>query len=432
LNNGHDFVEQAFSKGAAAALVGETFPEGTASGSGPLCRVPDTLKALEKLGVYARQRTQARIIAVTGSYGKTSTKEALKHVLSAFGKTYATERSFNNHWGVPLSLARLPKEADYGIFEIGMNHSGEIGPLSKMVKPDVALITTVDPAHIGHFDSLDDIATAKAEIFQGLIFDGAAVINYDNFYFEYLNDMAFLGGAAQAFNFGAQPGADIRLLQTEASSEGLEVTASIQGRKVNYTLPAHGRHWAYNSLAIIGVILALDLEVEKAIKAFAGIQPVEGRGKHHKIAFGKGALHVIDESYNAGPVSMRCAIEVLGQLQPVEGGRRIAVLGDMLELGKATEDYHRELADILKANAVDLVFTSGANMQLLYQSLDSAMQGAHNDDVRNLAEIVRTRVQAGDIIMIKGSRGQRQLRGRMYAVVETLLAGTDAFSQTGV
>jgi UDP-N-acetylmuramoyl-tripeptide--D-alanyl-D-alanine ligase len=416
--DGHAFVADALSKGAAAAVVSHR-PEGVAEDA-PLLIVADPFAALQDLGRAARARTAARIVAITGSVGKTGTKEALRFVLSAQGLTHASEGSLNNHWGVPLSLSRLPREAAFGVFELGMNHAGEISPLSAMVRPHVAIITTVEAVHLEFFNSVDEIAAAKAEIFDGLTEDGVAVLNQDNIHFGFLTRQALARSVARVVGFGVSPGAWARLVTYRQINDGSQINAEIAGRPITYRLGLPGRHLALNSLAVLAAVSQLGGDVAAAAALFEELTPPKGRGARYDLTLPNGGHYtLIDESYNASPPAMRAAFTVLAGSEPGPDGRRIAVLGDMLELGPESGVIHRELAQDLVAAGIDLVFTSGTNMAHLASALPSAMQGGHAARAEELLlPLVEGGIRPGDVIMVKGSHGSR-----MGLIVEALLAG---------
>jgi UDP-N-acetylmuramoyl-tripeptide--D-alanyl-D-alanine ligase len=412
--DGHDFVAGALGAGAAAAMV-ERVPEG-APADAPLLVVGDTMEGLNALGRAARARTAARIAAVTGSVGKTGTKEALKQALAAQGPTAASASSFNNQWGVPLSLARMPAGSSYGVFEVGMNHPGEITPLSRLIRPDVAIITTVAPAHTEFFPSLAAVADAKAEIFAGMS-GGAAVLNRDNEFFGRLVAAARAAHVGEIVGFGADRRAEARLLSCRPGPEGSDVSADICGIRVDYRIGIAGRHHVINSLAVLAAVRALGADVRRAAAAMAALEPLAGRGRRHRIAVAGGALTVIDESYNANPASMRAAIETLATLAPGRNGRRIAVLGEMRELGASAAEQHAALGPLLRASGVDLVFAAGPALAPMFGALPETMRGAHEAASDSLAPLVARAVHAGDVVTIKGS-----LASRMRTVVDALLA----------
>lgn len=413
--DGHAFAADALGKGAAAAVVARV-PEGVAQDA-PLLIVDDPLEAMRQLGGAARDRTRARVIAVTGSVGKTGTKEALKMVLGRQSTTYANPGSLNNHWGVPLSLARLPADAAFGIFEMGMNHAGEISPLSALARPHVALITTIEPAHTEFFASVEEIADAKAEIFDGMNAAGTAVLNRDNRYFGRLAAAAEAAGVGNVVSFGADRRADVRLVEAAVEARGSEVTAAIDGETLSYRIGVAGRHWVINSLGILACVQAAGGDVVAAAHALADLEAPAGRGRTHRIVTSDGAIDVVDESYNASPAAMRAALEVLGRAEPGAGGRRLAVLGDMLELGAESAAQHAGLAGPLRDNRVDAVYTAGPEMAGLWEALPVRMRGGHAADSDALAPMVAAAVRGGDVVLVKGSAGSR-----MGRVVEALLA----------
>jgi UDP-N-acetylmuramoyl-tripeptide--D-alanyl-D-alanine ligase len=413
--DGHDFVADALATGAAAAVVSR-IPQGVTADA-PLLVVEDTLQALVDLGCAARARSKARVIGVTGSVGKTSVKEALNLVLSAQADTVASEGSLNNHWGVPLSLARLPRNAAFAIFEMGMNHAGEITPLSRMAAPDVAVVTTVEAVHKAHFPSVEAIADAKAEIFFGMRPGGAVVLNRDNPHYERLAAAARAAGAGRLVGFGRHADADVRLVRAHPGPEGSHVEAEWAGTSLDYDLSAPGSHWIMNSLCVLATVAASGANVPRAAAELRRIAPPKGRGRSHAIRVPGGVVHLIDDSYNASPVSMAASIEVLGRGMPGFAGRRIAVLGDMLELGSDSAALHAELAGLLRQHGVDLVFAAGPMMAHLFVALPSAMRGGYAGTSGALAPMVAAAVRPSDIVSVKGSAGSR-----MDVVVRTLKA----------
>ncbi|NYZ15716.1 UDP-N-acetylmuramoylalanyl-D-glutamyl-2,6-diaminopimelate--D-alanyl-D-alanine ligase [Azospirillum sp. RWY-5-1] len=418
--DGHGFVADALAKGAAAALVDHA-PDGLPAGAPLLLVSGDTLDALGALGQAARARAAARVIGVTGSVGKTGTKEALRHVLSGQAPTFATEGSLNNHWGVPLSLARLPAGAAYGVFELGMNHAGELGPLSRQVRPDVAVITTVEAAHLEFFASVEAIADAKAEIFEGVSPQGVAVLNRDNPHFGRLAKAAKAQGIGRVWSFGSQDGADARLVDCSLHATCSAVTAVIKGERLQYCLSLPGRHWVMNSLAVLLAAGAAGADLATAARALSSLQPVKGRGVRQRIQLspvrGAGAFSLVDESYNASPAAMTAAFEVLGKLDPGAGGRRVAVLGDMRELGARADQLHAALAEPLRKAGVDTVHCCGPHMRALYDKLPPAMRGHWTEASAELAPLVADAVHGGDVVLVKGSAGSR-----MALVVQALAA----------
>lgn len=413
--DGHAFVTDALSKGAAAAMV-DHIPEGVAQDA-PLLLVQDTQTGLEALALAARARTTAKIVAVTGSAGKTGSKEMLRTALARQARTHASEASYNNMWGVPLSLARLPQATEYGVFEIGMNHSGEITPLTKMVRPHAAIVTTVAPAHLGNFDSLTAIAEAKAEIFLGLEPGGAAIINQDNAFFELLSQRAQAAGAAEIIGFGSAPGAQARLIKAVHHADCSCVLAEICGQPLTYKIGLSGGHWVMNSLAVLSAVHVLGGDLALAALAMSELMPLAGRGRRHHLSIADGTYTLIDESYNANPASMQAALlNLSGQI--IDGrGRRIAVLGDMAELGQDSERYHRELAGALVDDRIQLAFTAGPQTQILHDTLPMNLRGHHAPDAEALIEPLYEALRPGDVVMVKGS-----FSSGMGKIVKALLA----------
>ena len=422
-HDGHDHVPAALAAGAAGAMVART-PANVPSDA-PLLTVSDTLHGLEALGRAARGRSRARVAAVTGSVGKTSTKEALRLALDAGGRprrpTHASVASFNNYIGVPLTLARMPGDAEFAVFEIGMNHAGEITPLAQMVRPHAAIVTTVEGVHTENFaDGIEGVAAAKAEIFDGFVAgESVAVLNRDNRFFDFLAEKARARGARRVVGFGADARADYRLAEFKAEPAASTVVAETGGRRLTYRIGAPGRHWAFNTLAVLAAVDALGVDIEAASAAFASIVAPKGRGQRHRLDISGGTYELIDDSYNASPVSMRASFEVLKAAVPGAGGRRIAVLGDMLELGPAAPELHAGLAEPLAAAGVDLVFTCGPNMRRLRDALPAARRGGHAPSSDALLPPLQAELRAGDVVVVKGSLGSR-----MGRIVDALLAAS--------
>jgi UDP-N-acetylmuramoyl-tripeptide--D-alanyl-D-alanine ligase len=417
--DGHDFVDAALKAGAGLAVVAEGKRDKLPKAA-PLLLVNDVLEALRDLARAARTRSAAKVIGVTGSVGKTGTKEALHLALSREAETHASAASYNNHWGVPLSLARCPQSARFAIFEMGMNHAGEIAPLAALVRPHVAIITAIEPVHLEYFPSLAAIADSKAEIFQGLEPGGAAVINRDSEHFARLKKHAQAAGVARVVSFGEHAKADARLIKCALQPESSTLQADIMGQDVTYKLGAPGRHLVINSLAVLAVVSLAGADLALAALALADLQPAAGRGSRMRLLLPDGAALVIDESYNANPASMRAALALLGQASPGPRGRRIAVLGDMLELGDQALALHRALVAPIVESAVDLVFCAGPAMQNLWQALPSERRGGYADDAKSLEPQVIEAVRGGDVIMVKGSYGSKmgplvQSLQRIYA-----------------
>jgi len=412
--DGHRFVKDAIGKGAVAALVSQKI-EGVDDEK--LLIVEDTLAGLEALGRAARERTKAKIIAITGSVGKTSTKELLATALTVNGQTHASVKSYNNHWGVPLSLARMHAGTDYAVFEVGMNHANEITPLTKMIRPNIAIITTIAPVHIENFDDgIDGVVKAKAEIFDGLQSDGIAILEKDNMHFDALSNAA-KDKNLKIYSFGEDDQANAQLENCLEAANGSRTKANILDEELEFGLQIAGRHMARNSLAVLLAVKLLDADVKKSIRAIASMQPVQGRGRRELLDIGQkdNPVTLIDESYNASPTAMQAAFKVMALIDPGRGGRRIAVLGDMLELGKDSDALHGDLALPLQAAGVDLVYTCGNKMKNLYDKIPQDRQGAHMENSRQLAEIVPDVLIPGDVVMVKGSLGSK-----MGLVVEAL------------
>jgi UDP-N-acetylmuramoyl-tripeptide--D-alanyl-D-alanine ligase len=418
-SDGHAYLARAFAAGASAAVVSRE-KASALSAAGPLIVVEDTLRALERLGVAARARTEAKIAAVTGSVGKSSAKDMLRVVLSRAGATHAAIASYNNHWGVPLTLARMPASSRYAVFEIGMNHAGEITPLVAMVRPSVALVTMIAPAHIEYLGSLEAIAAAKAEIFSGLPPGGDAVLNRDAPHFDLLERRAEAAGA-QITTFGAHRDSDARLVGFEADGGGVNVEARFDGRTIVFKLGAPGAHMAQNALGVLVVARALGLDLEESAKALSEFSPPKGRGERVVLSAPDGALTLIDESYNANPTSMRAALDLLGASAPASGGRRIAALGDMLELGADSAAMHVGLAEHLQRNNVDLLFCAGPMMRGLYEAAPAAMRALWRPNAADIQSTLVATLRAGDVIMVKGSNGSRM--GPIVAALKEKFSG---------
>jgi UDP-N-acetylmuramoyl-tripeptide--D-alanyl-D-alanine ligase len=403
--DGHDFVDAALKAGAGVAVVArakrDQFPA-----DAPLLLVDDVLEGLRDLARAARRRTQAKIIAVTGSVGKTGTKEALRLALSADGETHASAASYNNHWGVPLSLARCPADVKYAVFEIGMNHAGEITPLTQLVRPHVAIVTTVEAVHLEYFGSIEKIADAKAEIFTGVEPGGAAVINRDNSQYERLAAAAKAAGV-RVVSFGEHAAADTRLVRHALQSESSCVHASILGEDVTYKLGAPGKHLILNSLAVLTAASLAGADLALAALALQQLRAPTGRGARMTLKVSGGSALLIDESYNANPASMAAAIALLGQAAIGPKGRRIAVLGDMLELGDQGTTLHAALVKAIEAAKVDLVYCSGPLMHSLWQALPSGRRGGYAETAAQLEPVVLDSIHAGDAVMVKGSFGSK-------------------------
>ena len=400
-HDGHDFVGAALERRAAAAMVDCSAADMPAAA--PLLRVGDTLAGLTTLGRFARERSGARIVAVTGSVGKTGTKEALRIALGACGATFASPGSLNNHWGVPLSLARMPPDAAYGVFELGMNHPGEIAALTRLARPHIAVVTTVAPAHLGFFRSVEEIADAKAEIFLGLEPGGVAVLNRDNPHYARLAAAAAETGVAKIIGFGADPEAALRLCDCVLEPHGSTIEASVGGKVVRFRLNVPGRHWVMNALAVLGAAVAAGCDPRQAAEALAAFEAPPGRGRRHRLRWRGGTLTLIDESYNASPAAMLAALAVLATASPEAGGRRVAVLGDMLELGDTARRLHRELAEPLIAAEVDRVFLIGTEMAALDEVLPAVARGGFWPSAEAAIPALLRFLEPGDVVTVKGS-----------------------------
>ena len=400
--DGHEFVAQAFEKGAAAALVSKPV-EG-----GPSVVVADTLKALEALGAFARDRSpEVRRGAVTGSVGKTSVTQAIAAGLRLAGPSHNSVKSFNNHIGVPLTLARMPRGTERAVFEIGMNHAEEIRPLSKMVQPHAVCVTTVGPVHIENFpDGEAGVARAKAEIFDGLGPGGMAVINADNVWFEQMKQAALHVGA-RVMGFGSDETADARLLDFQPDLNGARVSARIWGHDYVFTLAQTGFHWGLNSLAVLLMLDALDVPMETGLQALSEFQPLAGRGEERRVRGEGGEFVLIDESYNANPMSLKATLASLAVRKPEDNGRRIVALTDMLELGPDAEALHAGRAEAIEQADVHLAFLAGPHMKALWDALPESRRGAWAPSAAELTPQVTEAVRPGDLVMVKGSNGSK-------------------------
>jgi UDP-N-acetylmuramoyl-tripeptide--D-alanyl-D-alanine ligase len=403
--DGHDYANVAVANGAGLLVVAEAKLPALGSISAPMIIVPDVLEGMEKLGRAARDRSSAKIIAVTGSVGKTTTKEMLRHVLSACGGVHYSPASFNNHWGVPLTLARLPENADYGVFEIGMNHADEIRPLVKMVRPHVAIVTTVAAAHLGNFRSLEEIAAAKAEIFEGVTDDGHVLINRDNEQFQFLENAAVACGIANIHFFGAHAKADFRLVDYQSEGDTATFWAVIGGRTVEVGLKAPGRHVAENAVAVLAACYLAGADLDTVVAAFGEVSAGKGRGQRLRLQAADGPFTLIDESYNANPASMRAAISLLDGARPEEGGRKIAILGDMLEMGDYSAGVHADLSAPLKASGVTDIWLAGPDMRHLRDAMGSDKETVYFGSADELSAHALENVRGGDVLMVKSSNG---------------------------
>lgn len=428
--DGHGFVGQAQERGAAAALVARV-PDGFGA-NGPLLTVDDTLDGLRALAVAARARCAGRVVGVTGSVGKTGVKEMLRAMFAAQGETHASEGSYNNHWGAPLTLARMPARTMFAVIEMGMNHAGEIAPLTRLARPHVALVTTVEPVHIEHFPDESAIADAKAEIFEGLQPGGVAVLNRDNRWFGRLSAAARARGA-RVIGFGAQADAEARLVSADLRAGCTVAQAVIGGRELVFKVGAPGRHLAWNALGALAAAQAAGADLARAALALANWKAPAGRGARWVVALGPdgvdGAFDVVDESYNANPASVGAALDVLAATPVEDGigrvarGRRIAVLGDMMELGAGEAAAHARLAEHPGMAAVDLVFTVGPRMKLLHEALPPERRGGWFETSAAAADRLRRTVDGGDVVMVKGSKSMAM--GAVVSALKSMGAARD-------
>ncbi|OCX66036.1 UDP-N-acetylmuramoyl-tripeptide--D-alanyl-D-alanine ligase [Thioclava sp. SK-1] len=409
--DGHDFVRQALDAGAAGALVSR-IPEGCTEAD-PLIVVPDVLPALEDMARAARSRTRARIVAVTGSVGKTSTKEMLRAVLSRQGTVHAAEASFNNHWGVPLTLARMPKDCDFAVIEIGMNHPGEIAPLARLTRPHVALITTVAAAHLEAFDDLGGIAREKAAIFKGLVPNGVAVVPND----LDVSPILYAAVKGELVSFGTEDGADYQLLDATIQGDVTVVQARMHAAPMLFKLATPGRHFAANALGVLAAVEALGGDPALAALDIAQWHPPAGRGSRERIRLdpvnAEDSFDLFDDAFNANPTSLGVALEVLAAQLPRDGvgrvkvGRRVAILGEMLELGPDEQALHAEIALHPALETVHTVHMVGPRMQALRDALPYEKRGEWVADAAELIPRVRHLVDAGDVVLVKGSKGSK-------------------------
>lgn len=398
VRDGHEFAAKALIDGAAGILASKPV-------DGPSIQVADTLKALELLGIAARDRSSARRCAVTGSVGKTSVTQAIAAGLALAGPSHNSVKSYNNHIGVPLTLARMPKATQRAVFEIGMNHADEITPLSKFVRPHAVAITTVGPVHIENFpDGETGVAHAKAEIFDGIEPGGIAVLNADNRWFDLLADRARAAGA-RVLSFGAGESCDARLTGFDVDGARATVSAVLHGQTLRYELLQTGHHWGLNSLCTLLMLEAMDVDRPTALAALAAFEPLAGRGAEKVVANPGAPFTLIDESYNANPISMIAGFRTLGA-RKVQG-RRIVALTDMLELGPEGPAMHASLAGPVEDASIDLVFVAGPLMKSLWQALPATRRGGYAETAADLAPLIVQALEPGDVVMVKGSNGSR-------------------------
>tara|TARA_R110002124_G_scaffold287365_1_gene474175 strand:- start:111883 stop:113313 length:1431 start_codon:yes stop_codon:yes gene_type:complete len=412
----HNYVAAALEKGASAAIVSK-IPAGLAANA-PLLLVEDCHDSLLDMAEFSRARTGAKVIAVTGSVGKSSTKEMLAAAFTVQGQTHAAQGSYNNHLGVPYTLASMHAGTDYGVFEIGMNHPGEIMPLTAMVQPDIAIITNIAAAHTAHFPGgTDEIAQAKAEIFTGVKPHGAVILNRDDAYFNVLNRIARDESIEQIYSFGQHEEADARIVNTLEGGNGIRADIEILGVEKQLFLPHGGMHSVMNAVAVLLAVRLCHCDLDKAIKALAGQEPMAGRGKREMLTMGEpeNPVTLIDDSFNASPKSMQAGFKVLALIDPGRGGRRIAILGDMHELGSDENKIHADLVLPLRAANIDLVYTCGPLMKNLHDALPVEQKAVHKETSTELAQIVPEALIPGDVVMVKGSKASK-----MGVVVEAM------------
>ena len=402
IRDGHDFIPMAMEKDA-----GGTLSENPTSGNAVI--VKDSLQALRDLGKEGVERSRAQRIAVTGSVGKTSIKEALAQMFSAFGSVHKSLKSYNNQWGVPLTMARMPQDAEFGVFEMGMNHAGELSDLSDLLRPDIALITTVAGAHLAHFENIEAIADAKAEIIDGLRDNGMLILNADNPYTDRIKEKA---EGKKIITFGHSDECDVTIVTSQTHEHGSNTRLRINAQQIDVTLLVPGEHWIMNGAACIAVAYAAGVDLRKAAMALRKVRAESGRGEIHQLTIDGKSVTVIDESYNANPTSMRAAINVLG-LKP---GRRIAVLGDMAELGKGELALHAELSEPLEAAGVARVIVTGECMRALKGALPQTMRGAWAQDWEEALGALKEEIEDGDVILVKGSNSVRL--GKLVAALK--------------
>jgi UDP-N-acetylmuramoyl-tripeptide--D-alanyl-D-alanine ligase len=412
VRDGHAFVADAMAKGAAAALISDP----AAAGHGPALLVEDVLAGLSALGAAARDRSAAKRIAITGSVGKTSVKEATLLALSASANTHASVKSYNNHWGVPLTLARMPKAAAFGVFECGMNHRHEIAPLSALVKPHVSVVTWIAPAHIENLGSLAGIAEEKGDIYQGLVPGGVALVPHEAPHADVLVQAA-ARWASRTVRFGRDSACEARLLSYTPVDGGARAEADVMGHRVTYAVGAQGAHWALNSLAAITAAYLVGGDLTAAAEAMADLRPLDGRGAVTTLTGSRGTITLIDDAYNANPASMAMALEGLAHRTLPKNGRRIAALGDMLELGPQGPAYHAGLATAAEKGKLDLVFTAGPLMEHLHKALPANQRATHAATSTDLIDPLMEVLRDGDIILIKGSNGSQM--GRVVDALKT-------------
>lgn len=403
--DGHKYVKSAFENGAVAAIV--NYVPDDVSKSDNVVVVNDTFEALWDLARFSRKRISGKVIMVTGSVGKTTTKEMLASALDHQGKVHATIGNLNNHYGLPLTMCRMPKDTDYAVLEVGMSSAGEISPLSVLAQPDSVIITNVEPVHLEFFDSVQGIADAKAEVFDGLKEGGVAVLNRDNEHFLYLKKIAVNKGIKNLVSFGKGEGAEFRLVEYSETFENSSIDASYNFNQVKYDLGVFGIHNALNSISVLALVDSVGGDVGKAASSFIEFEPRPGRGKRTCVGGEFGSVTVIDDTYNASPAAVRASLKVLGDIKRKYNNRIVAVLGDMFELGQNAEQMHAGLVDNIIDNNVDMVFTAGKLTQSLYNKLPEKIKGANKETSSDVAQDVLDSLKDGDVVLVKGSRGMK-------------------------
>lgn len=394
--DGHDFIADAYAGGARAVVT----EHAELVANKPALLVRNSLAALQDMSVWTRKHAAARRIAVTGSVGKTSVKEALALMFAQFGATHKSWKSFNNHWGVPFSLASMPRTYEYGVFEMGMNHAGELTELSSLLKPHVAIITTMGCAHQAHFDSFQDIALAKAEIRHGLCEDGWLVLPADNVHTPLILELAKAEGRS-CLTFGHMKNSDVHICDFSCSATQTDMRVSLEGRHYELSLNMSGQHWVENMAACLAVAHVCGVDMDQAAHVLQTMNTLEGRGAVWNIVVDGMDITLIDESYNANPQSMRAAIAALG----LHIGRKVAVLGDMYELGRDELQFHAELVPALQLANVAQVISVGERMRTLKEALPQSMCGGWVTDWQAALALLRDSLKAGDVLLVKGSNG---------------------------
>ncbi|MFN7038986.1 MAG: UDP-N-acetylmuramoyl-tripeptide--D-alanyl-D-alanine ligase [Alphaproteobacteria bacterium] len=412
--DGHNYIMQALDNGASSVLI-DHLPS-NAHADINYCIVKNTKEGLWDLARYNRNRLKAKIISVTGSIGKTSTKELLKLCFSGIGKTFANYGNYNNDLGVPISISNTPIDTQYAIYEVGMNHSGEITPLTKLIQPDIAIITTIEPIHLEFFNSVEDIARAKAEIFQGLNQNGYVILNKDNAYFDLLVQEAKKLGIRNIISFGKDQDSDCKLLEFKEDHEGSKIKAEIFGHEINYKLKSFGIHFGLNSLAVMGAAFALGCDLNIAANNLGNFKAIKGRGEQHNLLFNNKNITLIDDSYNAGPPSVKAALKVLGNYK---GRRKVAILSDMRELGPDSVKIHIDLVRDISDNKIDKIIAVGKYMKELYYNLPLEKQYANFDDVDEVIEVIDKYIEESDVILVKGSLGTQIFKLVEYIITQT-------------